>query len=143
LMLFALTITFAAFDWIMSLDPMWYSTIFGVVIFAQSTVVNMAMLILVTMLLKRSGILGNAVHEEHYHDMGKLMFGWLVFWAYVSFSQFFLIWYGNIPEELSFYHLRWNDNGGTWRNVGLALIILRFAIPFWFVMSRNIKRRPQ
>lgn len=140
LMLFALTITFAAFDWLMSLDPMWYSTIFGVYIFAGSCVVNMANLILSTMLLRRSGLLGNAVNVEHYHDMGKLMFGWLVFWAYISFSQFFLIWYSNIPEELVFFHRRWNDNAGTWRTIGLSLIVAHFAIPFWLLMSRNVKR---
>lgn len=143
LMLFAITISFAAFDWIMSLNPMWYSTIFGVTIFAGSCVINMATLILVTLGLKNSGLIGNAVTVEHYHDMGKLLFGWLVFWAYVSFSQFFLIWYGNIPEELSFFHMRWNDNGGTWRMMGLALILIHFAVPFWLLMSRNVKRRTQ
>jgi hypothetical protein len=141
LMLFALSITFAAFDWLMSLNPMWYSTIFGVTIFAGACVAIMSSLVLFTMLLNRSGLLKGAVNTEHYHDMGKLLFGWLVFWAYVSFAQFFLIWYGNIPEELAYFHLRWNDNGGTWRNMGLAIILVHFAVPFWLLMSRNVKRR--
>ena len=141
IMLFAVTITFAAFDWLMSLQPTWYSTIFGVYVFAGCVVVNMALLILVTWMLKRSGAVGNAINVEHFHDMGKLLFGWLVFWAYISFAQFFLIWYANIPEELVFFHRRWTDGGGTWKNISLALVIFHFAIPFWLLMSRNVKRR--
>ena len=78
---------------------------------------------------------------EHYHDMGKLLFGWIVFWSYISFAQFFLTWYSNIPDELIFFHKRWHDNGGTWKGVSLALVGLHFFLPFWFLMSRNVKRR--
>jgi hypothetical protein len=141
LILFAITITFFAFDWLLSLSAGWYSTIFGVQIFAQCALFNMATLILMTLLLRRSGLLGDAVNVEHYHDMGKLLFGWIVFWSYISFAQFFLTWYSNIPDELSWFHLRWEDNGGTWKGLGLALIALHFFVPFWFLMSRNIKRR--
>ena len=106
------------FDWFLSLDATWYSTIFGVWIFAQSALFQMASLILMTlMLLRRSGLLGNAVNVEHYHDMGKLLFGWIVFWSYISFAQFFLTWYSNIPDEVVFFHKRWHDNGGTWKGV--------------------------
>jgi hypothetical protein len=140
IILFGTSISFAAFDWLLSLDPMWYSTIFGVVIFAGSALISMVTLILFTLMLKRSGLLGDAVNVEHYHDMGKLMFGWLVFWAYVSFAQFFLIWYSNIPEELVFFHTRWDDNHGTWMNYSVGLVAFRFFTPFWFLMSRNIKR---
>jgi hypothetical protein len=125
----------------MSLDPFWYSTIFGVVIFACSAVVNMANLIVVTLILRNKGPLKDAVTVEHFHDMGKLMFGWLVFWAYVSFSQFFLIWYAGIPEEIAFFHRRWTDNAGTWKLLGIGLVAVKFAVPFWLVMSRNVKRR--
>jgi hypothetical protein len=141
MILFGLTLTFAAFDWLMSLDPGWFSTIFGVTIFAGSVVAHMSSLILLTLALRRSGLLDGAVNVEHYHDLGKLLFGWLVFWAYVSFAQFFLIWYSNIPEELIYFHRRWDDNGATWKPVSFFIMIVHFAIPFWFLMSRNIKRR--
>jgi hypothetical protein len=141
LMLFAITLTFAGFDWLMSLAPMWYSTIFGVYVFACSVMAFYSTLLIVTLAMRRSGLLGDAVNVEHFHDLGKLLFGWLVFWAYISFAQFFLIWYSNIPEETFYYHLRWDENGGTWRAISLAVMVLHFAVPFWFLMSRNIKRR--
>lgn len=141
IILFGFTITFFAFDWLLSLDATWYSTIFGVQVFAQCALVQMAALILMTLLLRRSGLLGNAVNVEHYHDMGKLLFGWVVFWSYVSFAQFFLTWYSNIPDEVGWFHKRWDDNGGTWMGVSLALVVLHFFVPFWFLLSRNTKRR--
>ena len=101
----------------------------------------MASLIVVTLLLRRSGLLGDAVNVEHYHDLGKLLFGWIVFWSYIAFAQFFLTWYSNIPDEVAFFHQRWHDNGGTWKGVSLALVAMHFFVPFWFLMSRNIKRR--
>jgi hypothetical protein len=141
ILLFGFSITFFAFDWLLSLNATWYSTIFGVYIFAQIALFHMASLILATLLLRRSGLLGDAVNVEHYHDMGKLLFGWIVFWSYIAFAQFFLTWYSNIPDELVWYHQRWGDNGGTWRPVTLALIGFHFFVPFWFLMSRNVKRR--
>jgi hypothetical protein len=141
LMIFGVTLTFFAFDWFLSLDATWYSTIFGVWFFAQSAMFNMAALILMTLALRRSGLLGKTVNVEHYHDMGKLLFGWIVFWSYISFAQFFLTWYSNIPDELTFFHRRWHDNGGTWKSVSLALVAFHFFVPFWFLMSRNVKRR--
>lgn len=141
LMLFALSLSFFAFDWLLSLDATWYSTIFGVYIFAQCSLFQMASLILVTLLLRRSGLLGNAVTVEHYHDMGKLLFGWIAFWSYIAFAQFFLTWYSNIPDEVAWFHKRWDGNGGSWRAVSLSLVVLHFLVPFWFLMSRNIKRR--
>lgn len=141
LVLFAITLTFFAFDWLLSLNSTWYSTIFGVQVFAQCALFQMASLVLFTILLRRSGVLGDAVTIEHFHDMGKLLFGWIAFWSYVTFAQFFLTWYSNIPDELTFFHERWHDNGGTWQSTSLALIAFHFFIPFWFMMSRNIKRR--
>jgi hypothetical protein len=81
------------------------------------------------------------VNVEHFHDMGKLLFGWIVFWSYIAFAQFFLTWYSNIPDEVAWFHKRWHDNGGTWKGVSLALVAFHFFVPFWFLMSRNIKRR--
>ncbi len=141
LVLFAITITFFAFDWFLSLNATWYSTMFGVQVFSQMALFHMASLILMTLGLRRSGVLGKAVNTEHFHDMGKLLFGWIAFWSYVTFAQFFLTWYSNIPDEVAWFHQRWHDNGGTWKNISLALVLFHFFIPFWFLMSRNIKRR--
>jgi hypothetical protein len=141
LVLFAPTLTFFAFDWLLSLNSTWYSTIFGVYIFAQCALFQMATLILTALMLRRSGLLRDAVNVEHFHDMGKLLFGWIVFWSYIAFAQFFLTWYSNIPDELIWFHRRWRDNGGTWKTWSMALIVMHFFVPFWFLMSRNIKRR--
>jgi hypothetical protein len=140
LILFALTTTFFAFDWLLSLDPTWYSTMFGVQVFAQCALVQIATLIIVTLMMRKSGLLGDTVNVEHYHDLGKLLFGWIVFWSYVTFAQFFLTWYSNIPDELVWFHKRWHDNGGTWKGTSLLIVVMHFFVPFWFMLSRNIKR---
>jgi hypothetical protein len=136
--LYALSLTFAAFDWIMSLEPTWFSTIFGVVIFACGVVSSYAVIILTTLALRSSGPLDGAVTIEHYHDLGKLMFGFLVFWAYVSFSQYMLIWYAALPEETTFFHNRWDFE--PWANVSMAIILFHFVVPFFWIISRNFKR---
>jgi hypothetical protein len=138
IVLMTLTLTFAAFDWMMSLEPTWYSTIYGVIFFAGSMVCVFATLILVFLGFRNAGVLAKEVTVEHYHDLGKLLFGFMCFWAYVSFSQFMLQWYAAIPEELTFYHHRWDV--GVWRNVSLGIILLHFILPFVFIMSRNVKR---
>jgi hypothetical protein len=135
--LFGFTLTGAAFDWLMSLLPSWYSTIFGVTIFAGSVVAMYATMIIVTMSLNKAGHLKNAVNTEHYHDLGKLLFGFNVFWAYTSFAQFMLIWYAAIPEEVTFYHHRW----GAWKTVSMAIVFCHFVIPFFILLSRNTKRK--
>jgi len=135
--LFALTLTFASFDWIMSLNPHWYSTIFGVYYFAGSLVAIFAFTALLAKGLTRAGHLEGVITEEHYHDLGKLLFAFIVFWAYIGFSQFFLIWYGNIPEETVWYIAR---NREGWQNVTLLLAVGHFALPFLFLMPRTIKR---
>jgi hypothetical protein len=136
--LMTLTLTFAAFDWMMSLEPTWYSTIYGVIFFAGSMVCAFATLILVFLGFRNAGVLEKEVTVEHYHDLGKLLFGFMCFWAYVSFSQFMLQWYAAIPEELTFYHHRWDV--GVWKNVSLGIVLLHFIFPFVFIMSRNVKR---
>jgi hypothetical protein len=136
---FGFTLTGAAFDWLMSLLPTWYSTIYGVTIFAGSVVCMYATMIVVTQSLRDAGHLKNAVNVEHYHDLGKLLFGFLVFWAYVSFAQFMLIWYAAIPEETTFFHHRWDV--GSWMYVSLAIVVLHFVVPFFLLLSRNVKRR--
>ncbi|MFK7988675.1 MAG: hypothetical protein AB8I08_21830 [Sandaracinaceae bacterium] len=134
-----LTSTFAAFDWMMSTEPSWFSTIFGVQYFAVCAVSSFSMVILLTMGLRRAGILGDAVNVEHYHDVGKLLHGFIVFHAYITFSQFILIWYAGIPEEATYYHLRWWGGGG-FQNISILLILGHFIIPFLGLMSRNAKR---
>ncbi len=134
----ALSTTFAAFDWYMSLLPSWYSTIFGVYHFAASMSGFFAFFTLTVMWLRKNGQLGEAVTVEHFHDLGKLTFGFNAFWAYIAFSQFFLIWYAGIPEEAEFYHMRWSD--GPWKVVSASLAILHFVVPFVLLMSRNVKR---
>jgi hypothetical protein len=141
IILFAFSVTYFGIDWLLSLDGTWYSTIFGVYVFAQCVVFMFACLVLLTLALSKSGLLGKAVTVEHFHDLGKLLFGFIVFWAYIAFAQFFLTWYSNIPDEVAWYHKRWGDNGGTWAGTSIALVLLNFFIPFWFLMSRNIKRR--
>lgn len=143
MVLFGLTLTFAGFDWIMSLDPHWYSTIFGVYVFAGGLVSALATLALFQIGLQKSGVLGKVGTVEHRHDLGKLLFGFTVFWAYIGFSQFFLIWYANIPEETIFFVRRWFDADGghsTWMPVSMALLSLHFWVPFFVLLSRHVKR---
>src|SRR6185369_9610701 len=135
----ALTQTFAAVDWIMSLDPGWYSTIFGVYWFAGSFVSFFALMTLMVVGLQRAGLLTEIIGLEHFHDLGKLLFAFTVFWAYIGFSQFFLIWYGNIPEETIFFRHRLE---GSWRAASFLLAAGHFVLPFFFLMPRTIKRKP-
>ncbi|MBL8752897.1 MAG: hypothetical protein JNK15_06305 [Planctomycetes bacterium] len=139
LLLFALSTTFASFDWIMSLDPHWFSTIFGIAYFAGGYMAFFAVLILLTRWLGTQGYLKDAVSTEHYHDLGKLMFAFMVFWTYANFSQYMLIWYANLPEETAWFTHR---KHGGWAAVGQILILGHFFIPFAFLMSRHVKRNP-
>jgi hypothetical protein len=134
---FALTLTFASLDWIMSRDPYWYSTIYGVYYFSGCAIGAFALLSVVTVLMQFSGRLIHAVRADHYQDLGKYTFGFIVFWGYIAFSQYMLIWYGNIPEETEWYHRR---SGGDWGNVSLLLVIGQFFVPFFALISRWPKR---
>lgn len=137
---FALSLTFAGVDWVMSMEPNWFSTMFGVHLFASSAVTIHALIIVVTLSLKKAGYIGNEINVEHYHDLGKLQFGFLVFWAYISFCEFFLIWYAGIPEETVYFHRRWDY--ANWRLLSQGLIAFHFIFPFYLIMSRNAKRNP-
>jgi hypothetical protein len=137
MLLLALSMTFAAFDWLMSLDPHWFSTMWGVYFFAGCFLSFMALLGLLCMYLQRQRLLREAVSPEHYHDIGKLLFAFVVFWTYIAFSQFMLIWYANLPEETVFFRHRMS---GSWLAVSQVLILGHFAIPFGFLMSRHVKR---
>jgi hypothetical protein len=135
--LFALSLTFAAIDWMMTLFPHWFSTIYGVCYFAGSFMAAMGVMALIFMALRRQGHLRDVVNTEHYHDMGKLLFAFMVFWTYVTFSQYMLIYYANLPEETVYFQAR---NHGDWPTIGRALIIGHFLLPFVYLMSRHMKR---
>lgn len=137
LIVFSLTISFAAIDWIMSLEPEWYSTIYGVYYFAGSVLGAFAFLILGIAFLHARGRLQGVVTVEHVHDVGKLLFGFTVFWTYIGFSQYFLIWYANMPEETAYYMHR---SHGSWPSIAKLLIGGHFVLPFFFLMPRAIKR---
>lgn len=138
MILFALSCAFVGFDLLMSMDPSWYSTMFGVYWFAGCAASSLATLVLALYFLQRQGLI-KEVSPEHYHDIGKLMFAFIVFWAYVSYSQFMLIWYGNIPEEVGWF-MRRISNG--WLAVSAWLVIGHFVIPFLCMISRFPKRHP-
>ena len=136
---FALTYSFFSVDLFMSIEPHWYSTIFGVYEFSGLFQSALAFLILLTVFCMKKGILKGYVDENHLHDLGKFLFAFTVFWAYIAFSQYMLIWYANLPEETVFFLHRLN---GGWVYVCLSLIFVKFIIPFFALLSRKGKRRP-
>lgn len=137
LLVFGITFTMAAFDQLMSLDPHWFSTMFGVYVFAGMFYSTLALICLMTLFLKRKGLLLGIVNENHLHDIGKFMFAFTVFWAYIGFSQYLLIWYANMPEETGYYL---NRMQGGWAKVSTFLLFGKFGIPFFVLMKREAKR---
>jgi len=135
--IFAATSTLAGFDWLMSLNPHWFSTMFGVYIFSGMVVSALSAIIIGTVLLRRAGLLGQGVvSSDHLYNLGCLLFAFVSFWGYIAFSQYMLIWYANIPEE-SFYFVHRLQGG--WYNVSVALALVRFAIPFLILLPRRAK----
>ncbi len=137
MILFALTLTLASFDWLMSLDARWYSTIFGAYIFSGSFLAMLALTTFIIIRLQNNGVLRESITMEHYHDLGKLMFAFVIFWGYMAFSQYLLIWYGNIPEETVWFLHRWE---GSWRTVSLIIVFGHFVIPFFILFPQSTKR---
>ena len=137
MLIFALTVTFAGFDWLMSLEPHWFSTIFGVYVFSGMVLTALAAITTATIWLRATGRLGRGVvGDGHLYNLGALLFAFVCFWAYIAFSQYMLIWYGNLPEE-SFYLLRRLEGG--WLAVSVALACVRFVVPFLALLSRRAK----
>jgi len=140
LIIFALTITFTGFDFLMGLDYKWFSTMWGVYLFSGSALNSMAVIILVCTWLKSQGHLKHVTTPEHFHIMGKLLFAFTVFWAYITFSQYFLIWYANITEETSYFLIR-NTDG--WNTGMIALVIGHFVVPFVVLLQAWLKKNPK
>jgi hypothetical protein len=138
IIILALTTTFASIDWIMSLTPHWYSTMFGLYFFAGSFVGYFALLSVVVVRMNSAGLLDTVITAEHRHDIGKFLFAFTAFWGYIAFSQYFLVWYANLPEETIFYKDRMQ---GSWMTVSVFLMVGHFAAPFFYLMGRAVKRR--
>jgi hypothetical protein len=136
--LIAIVFTLAAFDWQMSLDLHLASTIFGVYWFAGSFLCAISVLVLALHGAVKAGVV-SGVNASHWHSLGKLQLAFVVFWAYIAFSQYLLIWIANIPEEVPWYLARGH---GGWRVLGFVLVLFQFALPFFLLLSRDLKRRP-
>jgi hypothetical protein len=143
---FAFTTAFYGFDLLMSIDPEWFSTMFGLVYFAGCAISIFSLMVIIPAALQRGGVLKHSITKEHYHDIGKLLFAFVFFWGYVAFSQFMLIWGANIPEETAYFMKRWftapgSETMGQWGQYTLLMIGMHFVVPFVLLMSRYGKRR--
>lgn len=137
LLAYGLTITFAGFDWLMSLEPHWFSTIYGVLIMGGQALSAMAFSIIVLAWLVRRAPFNELITANHFHDLGNLMMGFTMLWTYFGFSQYLIIWAANIPEETEWYIHR---TAGGWQFIALVLVIFHFAVPFLVLLHRAIKR---
>ena len=137
LVIYGFTISFAAIDWVMSLDPSWISTIYGLLILIGQVLSALCFAVVIERILFRYKPMSELLKPEHVHDHGKLMLAFLMVWAYFSFSQWLIIWAGNLPEEITWYMTRLH---GGWEYVGLFLVIFGFAVPFCMLLSRPFKR---
>ena len=136
MVVFALLETFASFDWFMGLDWRWFSSLFGVYNFGVCAQAGMAICIVIVAWLRSNGYLAR-LNAEHFHLMGKLLFGFTIFWAYVAFGQFLLIWYANIPEETIFYN---DHNRGLWKQLSFFLIVGKFIFPVIYLLAQDTKK---
>lgn len=139
LLLMGLTMTFASIDWMMSLEPHWYSTIYGVLFMGGSALTALAFGIVMAGLARPGTRLPDVVTPDQFHDLGKLLLAFTMLWAYFNFSQFLIIWSGNLPEEIPWYLKR---TAGPWRAITIGLVVFHFALPFAILLSRGVKRRP-
>lgn len=137
LLIFAISYSLYSVDFVMSTDPHWFSTIFGVYTFAGLFQSTLAFAIIWIVYLHKQGILSGFVNENHMHDLGKFLFAFTVFYAYIAFSQFMLIWYANLPEETAFFLHRAH---GGWMGVSFSLLIFKFIVPFLLLLPRAAKR---
>jgi hypothetical protein len=140
LVLYGLTVSFAAVDWVMSLDPHWISTIYGLLLLAGQVLSAVSFAVVVEVILSRYRPMSALLEPDHVHDHGKLMLTFVMVWAYFGFSQWLIIWAGNLPEEITWYLRRLH---GGWQYIGLILVLFHFVVPFILLLSRNFKRKPQ
>ena len=142
LVIMGLAITFMTFDLIMSLDPHWFSTMFGVYVISGSILSGFATIIVAIFILQALGYLRGSVSIEHYHDLGKYLFGFTFFFGYIAFGQYMLLWYSSIPEEVSWYsrHGATTQHPSAWSGVIIAILFGQFCIPFLGLLSRHVKR---
>jgi hypothetical protein len=140
LVVYALTVTFASIDWVMSLEPRWFSTMYGVLFMVSQALGALALMVAALVLLSRRQPLSDFVTPAHLHDLGKMLFAFVMIWSYVSFSQYLIIWSGNLPEEIPWYLARFR---GGWGWVGLLVLIGQFLLPFTLLISRAANRNPR
>lgn len=137
LVIYGLTVTFAVVDWVMSLEPHWFSTVFGLLVMGGQGLAAFAFCVPLAVLLSRRETVGRVFGPSQYHDLGNMMLAFTMIWAYLSFSQLIIIWSGNLPEETTWYFTR---SQGGWKIVGYSLLFLHFAVPFAVLLQRKIKR---
>lgn len=140
LVLYGVTVTFAAFDWVMTLGPQWHSTIFGAVFIVGQGLAALCFMVLVSSWLVKQGPLRSVMSPQHFHDLGNLILAFVMLWAYMAFSQYLIIWSGNLPDEIPWYVSRMT---GAWLWVAMFLITFHFAVPFLLLLSRVTKRRAE
>lgn len=139
LVVYGLTVTFAMVDWTMSVNPHWFSTMWGLMYIGGQGLSALAFAIVVLVMLSQVPPLDRVVTEHHLHDLGKLLFAFLMLWAYLTFSQFLIIWSANTVEEIPHYLTRWD---GGWQFVSFFIIVLHFMLPYALLLSRDLKRSP-
>ena len=140
LVVYGLTTTFTSVDWVMSLEPHWYSTMYGVNFMVSQALGGLALATLAVVRVSRFEPLAGFLGGRHLHDLGKMLLAFTMFWAYVNFSQYLIVWSGNIPEEIAWYLARFR---GGWGAVGLAILLLHFVVPFALLLSREANRNPR
>ena len=140
LVLYGLTMTFASVDWAMSVDPHWFSTIYGLLIIAGQVLSAFALMITIAAMLVETKPFGDVISADQFHDLGKLMMAFVMIWAYLEVSQLIIMWSGNLPEEIPWYLRR---SHGGWQGVSMAIVLLHFALPFILLLSKGRKRNPR
>lgn len=140
ILVYGLTVSFAAVDWAMSVEPEWFSTMYGILYVTGQVLATLAFMVIILMLLAREGPLAEAASANQFHNLGNLLLAFVMLWAYMSFSQFLIIWSGNLPEEIPWYLHR---TGHGWQWLALLLVGFHFAVPFLLLLSRATKRRAQ
>ena len=137
IILYAFTVSFAAIDWVMSLNPSWISTIYGLIFVAGQLIAGLGFAIVIERILFKYPPMSTLLKPKYVHDHGNFMLTFIMVWAYFSFSQWLIIWAGNLPEEITWYFRRLH---GGWQFVGLFLVVFHFFVPFFLLLSRSLKR---